>query len=192
MAIGRINATLTGVQPGGLAKIVPTSVAVGSGSGSINGNGTVSFSGCSSVSLNNCFNSNYTNYRIVCDMDVSTALDFYFRLRVNGTDNSTTSSYVTQGLNADGTTVAGFRTTANYGRLGPGNTDTTIGWSAEFYRPFVADSTAFICHYMPATNAGYVSNFSGSHNQNTSYDGLTIYPSTGTVSGSISVYGYTI
>ena len=34
MAIGRLNIGLTGVQPGGLAKVIPSSVAVGSGSGS--------------------------------------------------------------------------------------------------------------------------------------------------------------
>ena len=52
----------------GLAKIVPSSVAVGSGTGSANSLGTVTFSGASSVSLNGCFSSTYDNYRLMLNI----------------------------------------------------------------------------------------------------------------------------
>ena len=49
----------------GLAKIVPTSVAVGSGTGSADSLGNVTFSGASSGSLNGCFTSTYDKYKIL-------------------------------------------------------------------------------------------------------------------------------
>ena len=51
-------------QPG-MKLVVPSSVAVGSGSGSVATQGTVTFSGASSVSINGCFSSTYDNYRIL-------------------------------------------------------------------------------------------------------------------------------
>ena len=50
------NFTFAAANPlGGLIAIVPTSVAVGSGTGSSSGNGLVTFAGVSSVSLNGVF-----------------------------------------------------------------------------------------------------------------------------------------
>jgi hypothetical protein len=73
----------------GMKLIVPSSVAVGSGSGSIATQGTVTFSGASSISLNGCFSSTYDNYQIVISIDANSAIsDNYLRMRASGTDNS--------------------------------------------------------------------------------------------------------
>jgi hypothetical protein len=53
----------------GLAKIVPSSVAVGSGTGSSDTTGKVTFSGASTVSLNGVFTSSYRNYKIIVSND---------------------------------------------------------------------------------------------------------------------------
>ena len=80
-------------QPG-MKMVVPTSVAVGSGSGSVDTNGAVTFSGASSVSLNGCFTSAYQNYSIIVNDDSASATGYQlFRLRTNGTDNSTSNYY---------------------------------------------------------------------------------------------------
>ena len=49
----------------GLAKIVPSSVAVGSGSGSFDANGAISFTGASSISINGCFSATYDVYKVL-------------------------------------------------------------------------------------------------------------------------------
>jgi hypothetical protein len=56
----------------GMRLIVPTSVAVGSGSGSVSTQGAVTFSGASSVSVNECFNSTYTAYKIILTTQAAT------------------------------------------------------------------------------------------------------------------------
>jgi hypothetical protein len=72
----------------GLAKIVPTSVTVGSGSGSASALGTVTFSGCSSVSLNGVFSSAYNNYKVLVNVNSidSTGTNIiYLRFGTSGT-----------------------------------------------------------------------------------------------------------
>jgi hypothetical protein len=92
----------------GLAKIVPSSVAVGSGTGSASALGTVTFSAVSSVSLNDVFSSTYNHYRIVSDIQTSVANpELDFRYRVSGSDNSTSNYYFTGFYSFSSDTVIG-------------------------------------------------------------------------------------
>jgi hypothetical protein len=75
----------------GLTQIVPTSVAVGSGSGSVDANGAVTFSAASSISINGCFSSTYDNYRIVFYNSVPTSSS-QSRIRFRRSNADITSS----------------------------------------------------------------------------------------------------
>jgi len=175
----------------GLAKIVLSSVAVGSGTGSADSLGTITFSGCSSLSLNGCFTSTYNYYSIMFVGDGSTtAANLQFRLRVAGTDNSTASSYISQSVQGNSTTVAGVRETTNYGVLGQVGSGNPNALDMKLYKPFLAEKTAILAQMQQAEDVSRVRNVSGIHNQNTSYDGITFFPGTGTFSGRMSVYGY--
>ena len=77
-------------QPG-MKMVVPTSVAVGSGSGSVDAIGNVTFSSASSISVNNCFTSTYDNYRIIIDFVPSASTGFVSRYR--NTSDETSSVY---------------------------------------------------------------------------------------------------
>lgn len=187
MAIGRLNIGLTGVQPGGLAKVIPSSVAVGSGSGSVDSNGTVTFSGASSVSLNSCFSSTYDNYRILINVTGSADDNTNFRLRVGGVDNSTASSYTRQFLRADSTTVSGGVLAQSFGFLG--DTFTTGGtFAIDIFSPFLTTRTKLLSHNFRA--AGAILFIGVDHNQTVSYDGFTIIANSGTITGTARVYGY--
>lgn len=71
MAVGRLS-TGAGLSSGLLAvPVTPASVSVGSGSATVSGNGQISFSSVSSVTVNNCFSSTYTNYRIDVNINSS-------------------------------------------------------------------------------------------------------------------------
>jgi len=103
----------------GLAKIVPSSVAVGSGTGSASTTGTVTFSGCSSVSLNDVFSATYDDYKIVINVESAGAPELGIRMRVSGSDNSS-SIYYSQRLRAQDTTVSAARqVTQTYFPIGP-------------------------------------------------------------------------
>ena len=80
----------------GMKLLVPSSVTVGSGSGSVSATGAVTFSGASSVSLNNVLSSTYDNYRIIFNATVngtSTGTELRFRLR-SASGDDTTNMYV--------------------------------------------------------------------------------------------------
>lgn len=178
--------------PTGLKLIVPTSVAVGSGTGTANAAGQVTFTGASSVSLNGVFTSTYDNYKILFQGSCSIAADLAVRMRLSGTDN-TTSNYQHQQVVGSSTTVSGSRatngTSARIGEIYPTTSISTF--SVDFFNPAIAVPTSFF------TNAGLQSNTSiaisiehNAHNVATAFDGLTFIPSSGNLTGTLSVYGY--
>jgi hypothetical protein len=150
-----------------------------------------SFSSVSSVSVDSVFSSSYINYRVLLSFDAS-ANDFSLgmRLRASGSDNST-NSYSAQFSTASTTSV-----TANA-------SDTTI-----FENVFVADdfrtgaNAIGIDFFSPYTTARETSFFgmsyssvrifrvsAGNFSATTSFDGFSIIPNTGTVTGRYWVYG---
>lgn len=178
---------------GGARAVVPTSVTVtgGGSSGSVGTNGKVTFGTAATVSINGCFSADFTNYLWVCDFDISAAqAAIYLRLRASGTDNTTASSYVTQRIFGNGTSVTGARTTSNLFDSGTvAASASTNGAAGMFYRPFDADTTAMNVIWSSAEVGSIYSHVIGTHNQGTSYDGFTIYPASGSMSGTITVYG---
>lgn len=177
---------------GGLRAVVPTSVTVtgGGSSGTVGTNGTVTFGTAASVSVNGCFSSAFRNYRIVMDYDASTTLNLDMRLRVAGTDNTTANSYSAQVLNVSAAAVGAARTTSTLLRVAAANSTSTNSLVIDIVRPFLADSTALTSQALDSSSQSYMTNTSGTHNQDTSYDGFTLIPSTGTIGGTVTIYGY--
>jgi hypothetical protein len=185
-------------QPG-MKMVVPTSVAVGSGSGSVDTNGAVTFSGASSVSLNGCFTSAYDNYLINYDLvftSFGTNGVMYLRLRTGGVDNST-NNVARNGYwleNSTITTVNNFRSnglTENSFTLGYG-TLLAIDGKIDIQSPFKTERTSSINQ----SNGHLASNelvTLGTHHLTsvtTSYDGFSLIPNAGTMTGTVRVYGY--
>jgi hypothetical protein len=177
----------------GLAKIVPSSVAVGSGTGSANSLGTVTFTGVSSVSLNDVFNATYDNYKIILYSRTSSTsgLELKIRLRSSGTDNTNNwnsitdwSSSVTLGYGSNNSSLDNGIFAFGGNVLGLCEADVAV--------PFLALNTGIISKSVLQSNSDqYTATHGLYHSQATSYTGFTIYPSSGTFTGTISVYGYT-
>lgn len=167
----------------GLAKVIPSSVAVGSGTGSADSLGTVTFSGASSISLNGVFSSAYDNYRIVCRIDATA--DIQIRFRASGSDNSTASSYKQyRTYNPYGSpTATGESLTFFYSGFFDSNGG---GLSMDVLSPFLAKRTNFS---WTAADGNYAQFGIGIHTVASSFDGFTIFGPTST--GTLSVYGYT-
>jgi hypothetical protein len=177
----------------GLAKIVPSSVAVGSGTGSANALGTVSFSGCSSVSLNGVFSSTYTNYKILLS-DLQGSAVINLRLRAAGSDLAT-GIYDFQELGGDGSSASAGRSTAQTStRIGLVSTSLRYsGISCEIFNP---NSTVANKGFQSASNWYETSKgtrtllFYGSADTTTACDGFTVLTSSGNLTANLSVYGY--
>lgn len=173
---------------GGLAPATPTSIANSGGTATLSGN-TVTFTTVNSVSLNGCFSGDYDNYRLIFRSAYSAAgTTARIRLRVGGTDDSS-NNYTWQTLYATSTTVAASSTTTTSGTFADGHsTNDGNSASVDIFRPYLAAITNWQsqCHRSDT----YMEFFTGLHNVATSYTGLTILVATGTITGTVSVYGY--
>jgi len=166
----------------------PTSVA---GTGVSLSGGKVSFTSASSVSVNGCFSSAYSKYRIIINPKYSSTSDtLRMRFRANGTDNS--SAYFTHSIY---TTQNGGPSRAYDSNLSNGY----IGWVAdiswdlnmEVHNPFAADYTSWTSLANGiGSNSAVVGTLWGMHNVQSSFDGFTIFPPSGSITGSLRIYGY--
>jgi hypothetical protein len=176
----------------GLRLVVPTSVAVGSGSGSVATQGTVTFSGASSVSLNGCFTSTYRNYLIKLEVvGASTSGAPTMRLRTSGTDNSN-ANYQRQVFNADNATLTGGRNT-NQTSFGLGSVQsTTTTYDINLWSPQLSSNTFWTTNdnFLSSTTTPIIQQAIGGFNAATQFDGISFISSGATLSGTISVYGY--
>jgi hypothetical protein len=174
----------------GLTLLIPSSVAVGSGTGTVSATGTVDFSGVSSVSINDVFSATYQNYKVLVTGTGSGLFDMQIRLRVSGSDDSTSNSYVSQYIQANSTTVTATRATANSFNIGIfANVQRSV-LEIDFFYPFTATPTNLKGISSSGENAALFRQTAGTHNQSTSYTGFTLFPSSGNITGEMSVYGY--
>jgi len=177
--------------------IVPASVAVGSGSGSVATQGTVTFSGASSVSLNDVFSSTYDNYQIVMNLTSSANDKIRLRMRVSGADN-TTSNYSNHMslLSSTSTSYLGQLATATTSFLitSSDGTNSVKGVDLTVYNPFATERSLITGIHVASGASGaptyYGGTTTGALNLTTSFTGFTIFPESGTVTGTIRVYGY--
>ena len=143
-----------------------------------------------STTVSNCFTSTYTNYLIVsnCATAATTQLDVFYQLRASGVTTTTgyTASilYNNQGAgplrfyNAQSSWISGYG--GNYG----------IGMTQNIYGPQLAQRTT-----MTGLSSGFAAGGSqqgfvgGLLDDSTQYDSLVI-TATNTLSGTLSIYGY--
>lgn len=173
----------------GSSSVIPTSVAVGSGSGSVGANGKVTFTGASSISVNGAFGAE-DEYIIDIDIPTTSATTVpTLQLRLSGS-NLTGSVYDQQHLSGASTTAAanalaaqtswqpGLTGTIQRGRVSltrPGTATPTIGMSLWYSTQ--ATSTA-----QSVFTAGL------QYRTATAVDGFTFTFTGGTATGTIRVF----
>lgn len=180
----------------GLTQVIPTSVAVGSGSGSVDANGAVTFSGASSISLNSCFNSTYDNYRILVKFtaQATSNADYNLRMRLSGTDASGSDYFKGSWLNYfnSGTLNANNQNAATSILISGNVTSSVSAYNVlDILTPFLTQKTGIVGSGQGENPTySFANGFSGIHNLTTSYDGFTIFASAGTFTGTLRIYGY--
>ena len=147
---------------------------------------TTTFSAVSSVSVDDCFTGTYDNYLLVMAGVSSADNTITARLRVSGTDAS--------GANYSYMRDTSFGTTSSLQGLS-NQTSMLVGR---------IKSTGFSCNinlYSPNQGAITIHNAFGGNNNNmglsfgdhsltTAYDGITYIPASGTITGTLRIYGY--
>jgi hypothetical protein len=180
----------------GLRRITPTSVA---GTGVSFSENNVSFSGSTSISVNGVFSATYRNYRLVWSVNGSTS-GAYLRYRNRATSTDSITNYTTVGAlwGVSGGTGSGTN-------IGTGNQAVSSmivgriagvtsagGGTIDIHQPFIADYTVTNSTGGANNNNSSLESIqaSGIHYLATSYNGFTIFPDAGNITGNLFIYGY--
>ena len=154
-----------------------------------------SFSAASEFVVDSCFTSTYANYKIIIDYDgsVATATQLRGQFRTGGSNNTTTNYGYLLNISTEANTNAiswqGFGSVNificgyvmnNYGQV-----------TIELTNPQTAQETRFTSVGMAfgGTNS-YLTTIGGAFDATTSFDGIRIFPNSGTFTGNYRIYGY--
>lgn len=188
MAVGRTSSTglpwlvASSDLTNGSDIIYPTSVA---GSGVTLSGGEVSFSAATTVSVNGCFTSTYQNYQVLIAYSVSASAFVNSRYRSAGTDDSA-SNYFQQYLSAVNTAVGGLSSTATSQYTAfAASTDPHYS-VVQISGPNLAAQTSLLAANLRSDG---IMHFSCKKNTTTQYDGFSLIPASGTVTGKMRIYG---
>lgn len=151
---------------------------------------TTSFTTASSVTVDSVFSSTYDYYQIILSNTGSTPDDLAMQFRTGGTTNAN-SNYYTQELQADSTTVNGSRQGPVTTGVRIGKNNTVRCYSTVFVQnPFASLPTGV--QSLILNNAEGLPNLRyhvGNFSTTTSFDGFRLLPNTGTITGTVTVYG---
>ena len=148
-------------------------------------------SAVSSQTMDNIFSSTYNNYYILFNCSSSASDSLYINYRVSGTD--TTTNYSRQQIIASGTTMAAARVDSGAGAYEIG----AVGASATSATTFTILGPNLATPTIAFTNSGQYASSNMNNYQYalyqtdaTQFTGCKIFPGSGTITGTISVYGY--
>lgn len=175
----------------GLRMVIPTNIAVGSGTGSVDANGAVTFSGASSVSLNGCFTSTYDNYRIVINVTSASGTGDRIRFQLRASGTNTATNYASNGfywqLNGGASGLEGNQSA--YIVMGYSSGTNWTHNVSDIISPFLSAPTATMG--LTVRGDAYAVTSAGLQSDSTSFDGFTISPLNAVnITGTIRVYGY--
>jgi hypothetical protein len=145
-----------------------------------------------SVTINNCFTSTYTNYRVIYS-GTGTADNYMFlKLRASGTDSST--AYYSGGIRYFSTGATQQISQAN------STAGWEVGWnydgcfaSMDIFQPNTTNRTGYSSagsQWDPSVSRAIWTSVGGIHNATTAYDGFNLILGSGAFTGTVFVYGY--
>jgi len=185
-----MNLIVAEVNKQGHTAIIPTSVA---GTGvTVGASGKVSFTASTSISLNGIFTSTYDHYKVEIYTTAASTAVLRVVLRSAGTDATAANyDYTLLYANSGSPSSATVAANANW-TLNASISSTVMKHNLELTNPFLASMTTAIGRSVAYASAvaPLIGNFGGGHRLSTSYDGLTFTASTGSLTGTIRVYGY--
>lgn len=150
-------------------------------------------SATSAINVNNCFSAAYDHYLVMRNL-LGSAADNKVNIRLrSGSTDETGANYRHQYIFAASTSISSFRSTGlTSWEEGLGYTETTsIGFAQTWIsNPFAAVRTTAWCNvgYQQTSTISALSQVH-EHDLTTSYDGFSVIPSAGTLTGTVYVYG---
>ncbi len=146
-----------------------------------------------SFQVTGCFSATYVNYMV--KLFLSTFVGTNFRFGTNGTPNTgsiyTTMYGVFRNTSSPNTNVNGSLNYSSFTAMAENSAP--VFYHAEIFNPFATASTGIIANSASGlSTATHVSrgNYGGGVNDSTSFTDLIIFPDSGTITGTVKVYGY--
>ena len=172
--------------------IIPASASAISGTAVIGNDGAINFTNATTILINSCFTSFFTNYIIEMEVTNSSAgSTIGMQLSVNSVA-SNSSNYNYETITAAGS-VASASTSgavASWFPQNPGGITNGI-FQIELGSPFLVSQTSYRCKSNLQTSANTSSEitYSGWNVSVNSYDGILITPNSGNITGKIVIFG---
>ena len=187
------NQVVGAVNKQGMTAIVPTGVTPSGGMATVGTNGVITLSAVSNeLGINGLFTSGFDNYRLILNLNKSASYDLAVRMRSTGLDNSAAQ------YNSQRTGVSGTATNASQQLAGtswPWDQGAVIGatdFIVDLLGPALVTATRATTSFGSVSSTGATTVGTGYHVHSvaTAYDGLGLIFASGTVTGTIRVYGY--
>jgi len=157
---------------------------------------TYSFTNSAAPYIDNCFTSDYTNYKVLINVSAATGDLLYMRFR-NGSGDVTTANYVWAGyyisqFSAPSVAAEGSSGALGYGRIGYVDASVNNNLTMEVMNPYDTGATAWFCpHQQGGTSFQYARYMQGSFYGTGSMTGFKIYTASSyNLTGTITVYGW--
>jgi hypothetical protein len=148
-----------------------------------------SFSAAATVNVNDVFSSTYKNYKIYMNLAHSTgAVNFSYRFRVSGSDDTNTN-YGYQFISASNTTVSANRANSNNSGTLPDITNINSNIDLTVFSPQKTQLTYIWADGNYGAGTNYIQTWASSFNATTSFTGITFFVGSGTITGTLEVYG---
>jgi hypothetical protein len=152
---------------------------------------TVTFTTSSSIDLSNIFSTTYENYFFTGNYVGTDDGDLNYNYRVSGSDD-TTANYNRSLYDVTNGILSGSRATGQtLGRFAPTRASgSRMSITGYFLGPFLTQTKHSQTRTSASTDTAITQNFVDvGFNDATSFTGLTIVPSSGTVTGTLSFFG---
>jgi hypothetical protein len=152
---------------------------------------STSFTTSSAVNVDSVFTSTYRNYRIVISYNSSANINLQMRLRASGS-TITTAKYEIRGWTNNGSALnAETSNTATLWHIGSGGVSGG-GGSYDIFAPNVGTFITISGGQAGITTGAYGAGtgVAGYFDQSQTADGFQIFPSSGTLTGTVRTYGY--
>jgi hypothetical protein len=148
-----------------------------------------SFSAAATVNVNDVFSSTYKNYKIYMNLAHSTgAVNFSYRFRVSGSDDTNTN-YGYQFISASNTTVSANRANSNNSGTLPDITNINSNIDLTVFSPQKTQLTYIWADGNYGAGTNYIQTWASSFNATTSFTGITFFVGSGSITGTLEVYG---
>ena len=153
---------------------------------------TNTFSASATVNINSIFSATYKKYKLILQFTASSDdFDLTLRLRASSTDTTTNYKSLTNWFTGTQDVVESA-TTSFMGVRAAGSARNAA--EIVLINPFESTSTNIISMAygsgIPASNNGYGSNVRGIQTGSTSFDGISIIPGAGNITGTCTIYGF--